>query len=192
MEQRDTHARLVYFSTCSLFDPALKDSEYIGHKRRMEDLIRSQFKNHTILRLPNVVGHTPNPHTLCNYIRDRILSGGTINVHIRACRYLMDVDMISAACTPILTDELFRGKTLNICYDQPVPVTELVAAMERLLHKKAVISEVDSGSCYEVDNHEFKRFWLSQQRMPWPSIYDWPQMLAKYYGGSETPTRGMQ
>ncbi len=188
LDQVGTPARLVYFSTCSLFDPALKDSGYIRHKVRMEELIRTRFENHTILRLPNVVGHTPNPHTLCNYIRDRILSGETINVQVKACRYLMGVDMISAVCTPLLNNDLFRGKTLNVGYDQPVPVTELVAAMEGLLNKKAVIREADSGSCYEVDNREFKHYWLSLQSMPWPGNNDWRLMLVTYYGGLATPT----
>jgi nucleoside-diphosphate-sugar epimerase len=182
LAQIGTQARLTYFSTCSLFDPELKDSGYIRHKRRMEELIRTQFKNHTILRLPNVVGHTPNPHTLCNYIRDRILAGETINVHVKACRYLMGVDRVSASCIPLLTDAFSRGKTLNVCYDQPVSVPDLVAVMEHILNKKAVIREVDSGSCYEVDNREFKQHWLVNRHTPWPGADEWPRMLAKYYG----------
>ena len=188
LEQSEVEARLVYFSTCSLFDPALKDSSYIRHKMQMEVLIQTRFKNHTILRLPNLVGSSPNPHTLCNHIRDRIQSSEQINVQIKACRYLMDVDTVSAVCTPLLTDEHFRGRTLNVCFDQPVPIPELVAAMERLLGKKARTLNVDSGSCYEVDNRDFKQYWLSQQRIPWPGADDWAQMLAKYYGGPKAAT----
>lgn len=182
LQQVGTTARLVYFSTCSLFDPTLADSGYILHKLRMEELIRDRFKEHTILRLPNVVGHSTNPHTLCNHIRDSILSGRTINVQVSACRYLMGVDMVTAACTPLLLSERSRDRSINVCFDHPVPVPELVSAMERVLHKKAVIKEVDSGSCYEVDHVEFKRYWLAHLNLPWPASDHWRSMLLKYYG----------
>lgn len=182
LQQAGTTARLVYFSTCSLFDPTLADSGYIRHKLQMEELIRARFPDHTILRLPNVVGHTPNPHTLCNYIRDQILSGRTINVQVKARRYLMDVDMVTAACSPLVLSEHARSKSINICFDHPVPVPELVKAMERVLRKKAVIKEVVSGSCYYVDHAEFKQYWHAHLNLPWPAPDHWHSMLTKYYG----------
>lgn len=87
-----TGARLVYFSTCSLFDPTLRTNPYILHKLDMEDRVRHMFPDHLILRLPNIIGRTPNPHTLCNHLRDRIVAGLPVQVHLHACRYLMDVD----------------------------------------------------------------------------------------------------
>ncbi len=189
LEQQGTRSRLVYFGTCSLFDPTLQDSGYIRHKVRMEELIRSRFVDHIILRLPNVVGHTANPHTLCNHIRDHILSGRTIHVQVKACRYLIGADTISTVCTPLLTSGSLVGRTVNVCYDRPVHIPELVSAMERLLQKKAVIQEMDSGSCYEVDNREFKQHWLSEQQTPWPDADEWIRMLARYYGEPEASAR---
>ncbi len=187
LEQRGTHARLVYFSTCSLFDPALKDSEYIGHKRRMEDLVRKYFEDHLILRLPNVVGRTPNPHTLCNFFRDRILSGETFNVQTNACRYLIDVEEVRSAWSPILSDGSFRRSTINVCFDRPAPLPELVRVMEHLLGKMAKATPVDAGSCYEVNNSDFKRIWTSTGAS-WPDPGHWASTLAKYYGGRSATT----
>ena len=189
LEQQGTLSRLVYFSTCSLFDPTLENSGYIRHKIRMEGLIQSRFEDHIILRLPNLVGHTANPHTLCNHIRDHILSGRTISVHANACRYLMGADTISTVCTPLLTSGSLVGRTVNVCYDRPVHLPELVSAMELILHKKAVIKKIDSGSCYEVDNHEFKQHWLSEQQTPWPVDDEWIRMLARYYGEPDISAR---
>lgn len=180
-QERDT-ARLVYFSTCSLFDPLLGNAGYIRHKLRMEDLIRDRFPDHLILRLPNVVGHTPNPHTLCNHIRNCILAGHTLAVQTKACRYMMGADLVAEGCTPLITAAKLRENTVNVCLDQPVPVPELVGAMEQLLHAKAKVQEVDSGSCYAVDNGTFKQSWCARAARPWPTADYWQSMLASYYG----------
>ncbi|MBP9080091.1 MAG: NAD(P)-dependent oxidoreductase [Flavobacteriales bacterium] len=182
LEQRGTKARLVYFSTCSLFDPLLGNAGYIRHKLRMEELIRQRFPDHLILRLPNVVGHTPNPHTLCNHIRNCILAGRTLAVQTKACRYIMGVDLVAEACTPLITAAKLCENTVNVCLDQPVPVPELVGAMEQLLQAKAKVQEVDSGSCYAVDNGPFKQSWRARAVRPWPTADYWRGMLASYYG----------
>lgn len=188
LEHKGTRVRLVYFSTCSLFDPALRDSGYIRHKQRMEGLVREHFEDHLILRLPNVVGRTPNPHTLCNFLRDRILGGEPFNLQISACRYLIDVEEIRTACSPLMSDDRLRSSTINVCFDRPIPLPELVQAMERILGHKAMARPVVGGSCYAVDNLEFKQYWLSLQRIPWPDADHWIRMLDKYYGGSKAPT----
>ena len=53
----------VYFSTCSIFDKTLKKSLYVKHKLEIEKLIKNNFTNYFILRLPNVIGKTKNQNT---------------------------------------------------------------------------------------------------------------------------------
>ena len=64
---------LLYFSSCGVADEHEARRPYILHKRAMEDLVRAHGGR--IVRLPQVVGRTDNPHTLTNYLRDRILRG---------------------------------------------------------------------------------------------------------------------
>lgn len=184
LQQTGTTARLVYFSTCSLFDPALQKSGYIRHKLQMEELVRSRFPDHLILRLPNVVGHTPNPHTLTNHIRNCLLSGEPLTIQTKACRYLMGVDMAATACTPLILCPAPDERTVNVCMDKPVPVPDLVEAMEALLERKAKAQPVAKGSCYEVGNTLFKRHWLATMELPWPDDDHWRTMLATYYGSA--------
>lgn len=182
LQQVGTAKRLVYFSTCSIFDPTLKGSGYIRHKLYMEELVKTRFKDHMILRLPNVVGPSANPHTLCNHLRDSIHSGRTIGLQVKACRYLIGVDMITAACSLLVTRKNFRAKTVNVCFDHPTPVPAVLMELEHLLCKKAVIDHLDAGSCYEVDNSVFKQHWLSHVDVPWPAPDHWRAILLKYYG----------
>lgn len=55
--------------------------------------------------------------------------------------------------------------------------------MERLLDKRAITRNVDAGSCYEVDNLEFKQYWLAHQSTPWPDADEWINILTRYYSG---------
>lgn len=184
LAQEGISARLVYFSTCSLHDPTLHAAGYIRHKRLMEGLIREQFADHLIIRLPNVVGHTPNPYTLTNFLRDRIMAGEPFHVQAKACRYLMDVDTVALGCPPMMTRPEYRGTTIDACLDKPVPVPQLVKAMEQLLNRQAVTTEIEAGSCYHVDNTAFKQAWSAHAGLPWPGPDQWVDVLRKYYGGA--------
>lgn len=175
-------AHLVYFSTCSLFDPALGASGYIRHKQAMEDVVRGRGPAHTIFRLPNLIGHTPNPHTLCNHLRDQLLAGAPIRLQTKACRYLMDVDAVSMACGHMIRQRAFSGQTANICFDPPVSLPALLAELERVLGRKGTPLEEERGSCYQVDNIPFRQYWTGEMGRTWPDRDHWRHVVAKYYG----------
>ena len=59
---------LVYFSSLCVF---YSDTRYSIHKREMENLVKHWFNSWTILRVGNITWGT-NPHTLINFIRDKI------------------------------------------------------------------------------------------------------------------------
>src|SRR5471030_2330378 len=54
---------LVYFSTCSINDPAESRSAYVAHKRGVEEYIRAHVEKYVIIRVSNLVGHTTNNNT---------------------------------------------------------------------------------------------------------------------------------
>ncbi|MCO6481532.1 MAG: NAD-dependent epimerase/dehydratase family protein [Flavobacteriales bacterium] len=173
--------RLVYFSTCSIYDPSLTNSPYIRHKRAMEDHVKACTPDHTIFRLPNLVGHTPNPHTLCNFLRDRIQANEPVHLQTRACRYLMDIDAVALACGHMIRNGAFWGQTVNVCIDPSAPLPQLLQEMERILGRTAHRLEEERGACYEVENASFKQFWTMEMGLPWPTGQHWQRVLAKYY-----------
>lgn len=65
--------KVVYFSTCSLYDPELKNSPYVKHKREMEALVR-QTSRHTIFRLPQVVGKILNARAESSFFYKYLLA----------------------------------------------------------------------------------------------------------------------
>src|SRR3990167_8221000 len=62
-QPKDRH--IVYFSSLSIF---YKRSKYTLHKQRMEELVKSNFKHWTIIRLGNISWGS-NPNTLINYLK---------------------------------------------------------------------------------------------------------------------------
>jgi len=63
--EQDKSKHLVYFSSLSIF---YAEGRYQIHKRQMEEIIKSNWKKYTIVRLGNI-SFGVNPHTLINYLR---------------------------------------------------------------------------------------------------------------------------
>ena len=77
---------------------------------------------------------------------------------------------------------------MNACFDRPVRLPDLVAAMELALVKKALATHVDRGACYAVDHAAFHYHWLAALSEPWPDADHWRQVIHKYYG--QAPAQG--
>jgi hypothetical protein len=63
---QDKTKHLVYFSSLSIY---YADGRYQIHKRQMEEIIKTNWKKHTIVRLGNISWGT-NPHTLINFLKN--------------------------------------------------------------------------------------------------------------------------
>jgi UDP-2-acetamido-2,6-beta-L-arabino-hexul-4-ose reductase len=69
-------SHIVYFSSLAIF---YLDSRYARHKRDMETTIKINFPKNTIIRIGNIEWGD-NPHTLINYLRDRIKNNSRYEV----------------------------------------------------------------------------------------------------------------
>lgn len=142
--------RIVYFSTCSIEDPAMRDSEYVQHKMRMENLVRERDK-YLILRLPQVAGRTPNPHTLLNYLHARIARSERFHVWGGAMRNIIDVEDVVKITLDLISTEGANAETINIASTHSSRMLDIVRAMERALDTRAVFDILDRGSGASID-----------------------------------------
>ena len=170
---------LIYFSTCSIFDPTLQDSRYILHKLEMESLI-SKTKNYLIIRLPNVVGKIGNPNTMFNFFINQIITGKNIQVAKNATRYIIDADDV-AFWTMELIKNNFHNHIINVAFPNKLRVISIINIIEDFLNVKANISMVEGGNEYEVDLSIFTDF--IYKKMPNFSLSsDYiKSILEKYY-----------
>lgn len=140
----------IYFSTCSVYDPLALNSAYVLHKLEMERLVLSHAR-YLIARLPQVAGRTNNPNTLLNHLYSKICSGGHITSWRHASRNIIDVDDVALILTAILSDPSARQLLVNIANPRSCTVMEIISAMEHAIGRRALTSEKDAGSRYEID-----------------------------------------
>lgn len=142
--------RFVYFSTCSIEDPAMRESEYVRHKVRMENLVRERA-GHLILRLPQVAGSTPNPHTLLNYLHARIARSERFHIWSGATRNIIDVEDVVKIAMDLIATEGASAETINIANPRSTMMLDIVRAMERTLDTRAIFDMLDKGSGAPID-----------------------------------------
>jgi len=98
LNQQDKNKCLFYFSSISINDMS-KNSEYLKHKKKMEQLVKSNFQNYNIIRIGNITWGT-NPNTFINYIRNKIKNGEDVEVRDEY-KYMIDKEQLI-----LLTDNL--------------------------------------------------------------------------------------
>jgi nucleoside-diphosphate-sugar epimerase len=140
----------LYFSTCSIYDKATANSDYIRHKKAMEALV-SQHPNFVIARLPNVAGVTNNPHTLLNYFSAKILGSAKLSVWKNATRNIIDMDDVVSIVAKVIEKPDLRRLIINIANARSASVMEIVHTMEVILNKQANVEALEQGGEFDID-----------------------------------------
>jgi nucleoside-diphosphate-sugar epimerase len=168
----------LYFSTCSIGDPAAQGSQYVLHKIAMEHLVRNRIR-HVILRLPQLAGATPNPHTLLNYLYARIARSERFSIWRGASRNIIDVDDVARIVVDLVTREGAFGETINIANSASSSMFEIVGALEAVLGRKAIFDIIDQGAGYAIDTDRIR---ASVLRCSIEFSGDYlPRTIRKYY-----------
>jgi len=148
----NSHGRqLVYFSTCSIYDPSMLESAYVKHKLEMESLIIQHQLLYTIFRLSNAVGNTNNTKTVVNYFIKNILDNKPFNVWKNASRNIIDIDDIFIICNEILQKGLFQNTIINIANPHNYTVPFIVETIEKHFGVKSNYTLTDKGDSPHID-----------------------------------------
>jgi nucleoside-diphosphate-sugar epimerase len=169
---------VVYFSTCSVDDPESAGTPYVRHKREMEALVRNH-PGHLVLRLPQVVGRTPNPHTLLNYLHARIARGERFSLWGRAQRNVIDCDDVRTIAVALI-DGGVRAETVNVANAASYPILDIVGTLERVCRGHAVYDVVDRGGAWRIDVSRMMPF-ADRAGVRFGEGY-LERVLRKYYG----------
>lgn len=141
--------KLIYFSTCSIYDASKKASPYVMHKLTIEKIIAEQHSNFIIFRVGNAVGRGGNPNTLINFLKSSILSENKLTIHNNARRILIGTDDIASFVGKYIND--FNHEIINLAYPYQYSLPEILSALEDHLGKKANYESVDEGSFYNIE-----------------------------------------
>jgi nucleoside-diphosphate-sugar epimerase len=139
----------VYFSTYSIADPSMQQKAYILHKIKMEELIAKTAKKYCIIRTSNLVGDTPNPNTIANYLTQKVRSGEPFEGwNIK--RNLLDVAHLCAMTHSFILQKK-ENQTIYLVSPISYSVLDIVVCLERILQKKANYTIVEKGANFEID-----------------------------------------
>ena len=172
---------LIYFSTCSLDDPAAQDSRYVIHKRAMEQLV-AQRPRHLIVRLPQLAGRTPNPHTLLNYLHARISRSERFTVFRGAQRNIIDVDDVAAIVSELVREGAC-AEIINVACTHNVAIFDIVRCTEEVVGHCAVFDIIDAGAGYAIDTARIGAA-LGRCGVAFPADY-LRRTLEKYYASHD-------
>ena len=145
--------KFIYFSTCSLLDGS-KQTPYINHKIKVEEIIKSRSNNYLIFRLPIVIGLSDNKNTFFNAIKNKIINKETITVQENISRYIIDVDDLSNNL-PLFIDSKDNNKIINVCFDNREFVKNLIFIMEEYIGYSTQKIFQDMPKNLEIDNDYF-------------------------------------
>jgi nucleoside-diphosphate-sugar epimerase len=159
-DARSSALRVVYFSGAGALyghwekpaserSPVEPRSAYGRHQVLCEAIVAAAGVPFLIVRLPNVVGGSANPHQLVPSLVAQIVSG-VVRVQKSALRDLVD----AAALGPII-DELLSASperdTVNLATGVSTNVTDIVAEICAILGESPAIVSQDGGEPQRFD-----------------------------------------
>lgn len=153
-ETLTTHpnAHLLYFSTCSVYDPAERDSAYCHHKLHIESLIQAASNHFTIFRVSQILGRSSNPNTLINFLLQAIIARQHFELWEYAYRNIIGLDDVAHIVDYVLQHQLFQNEIVNLACPHNLSVREIVHAVEQHTGLQAQYSLVPKGAGnYTID-----------------------------------------
>lgn len=171
--------KIVYFSTCSIDDVDLQETEYVRHKINMEDLIKSNADRYTIFRLSNLAGTSNNQNTILNFLYLHITKSKTFELWKNSERNIIDVEDVYRTVDHILKNNLFLNQVINIANVKNYPVVYMIKCIEDFTNKKAVFSEKEMGHSFNIDITNVRPIY-KLLKIEFTKNY-LPYLLEKYY-----------
>jgi nucleoside-diphosphate-sugar epimerase len=148
--------RLVYFSTCSIYDASMRTTPYVIHKKQMEELILANHREYMIFRLSNPAGKTGNSNTVFNFFIKNILEKQPFEVWKNASRNIIDIDDMCLLCNEILQQKLFLNTIINIANPKNYSVPYIIIEMEKHFGIKGNYKLVDTGDGPHIDTTQIE------------------------------------
>jgi nucleoside-diphosphate-sugar epimerase len=149
----------------------------------MEQLVR-QRERHLVLRLPQLAGYTPNPHTLLNHLYARIVRSERFSIWSGATRNIIDVDHVARVVVELVVCEKVCGETINVANRHSYAIFEIVKSMEEVVGHPAIFDIIERGAGYTIDTDRIQAA-LHRCGLSFPEDY-LLRVIRKYYGHNDS------
>jgi nucleoside-diphosphate-sugar epimerase len=142
---------LVYFSTCSFYDPEEMNSRYVQHKKEIEDLIQTSHPHYYIFRASNVSGRSGNPNTILNFFVYHIIHAINFDLWVNTTRNLIDIDDMFRVVNHLLQKKILANSIINIANPFNYTVLDIVKTIETFLGIQASFIPIQKGGNFSID-----------------------------------------
>ena len=109
------------------------------NKLKIENILKNQFENYIIIRLPQIIGKNKNKNTLTNSIYNSFLNNKKFIIWKDSVRNLIDIDDINKILEKYFKKYNYKSsnkKIINIFNPRSIPVLELLQIFTKLLGKR--------------------------------------------------------
>lgn len=157
--QRYPEKKLIYFSTCSMYDNYFKNNAYTLHKLNMEAVIENSSIDFIVFRLPQVLGSN-NKSQLIGFLFDRIKTNKHFDLY-DVERNIIDISDVSSAVSYIINNDLFSRKKINIANPRNIKVIDLVKKIETIYNWTGRYNVIKKSGQFDIDTTDIKPIFLS-------------------------------
>lgn len=147
--EKEKGKKLIYFSTCSMYDKYFKNNAYTEHKLNMEKKIQELSKNYMIFRLPQVLGLN-NKYQLMGFLYQKIKNNEEFEL-FNIERNIIDIKDVKIIIDFIIKNNLFKNKIINVANKNNIKVIDLVKILEKLLGKQGNYKIIDKIGSFNID-----------------------------------------
>ncbi len=138
--------KLIYFSTCSVYDVSRRKDTYIEFKLKIEKFITNTLSSYVIFRVGNVVARGGNPNTLINYLTTSIINKKQFTMFSDAKRYLIGIDDVVRFIKNY--QDRLHNKIIDLYFPYQYSILELTKRLEDILDKTAIYESKEIGYKY--------------------------------------------
>lgn len=185
LEQYASADLFVYFGTCSANGLAARTSRYVKHKLTMEGIVTAHSR-FLILRLPQVAGHSENPHTLLNYTFNRVSRSERFQIWASARRSIIDVDDAARIAARLASDGVHRER-IDVANPSDTAILDIVHVMAQVVGKPPIYDVLQGGEAHPT-NTERMRNVAERCGVVFDNGY-LERVIRKYYGGRVSAVR---
>ena len=169
----------IYFSSCDIECPKVRESLYYQHKAKMEEIVKNSAKKFYIFRLPQVVGDGGNSKTLINFFIQNILERKEFSLFVGTYKNILDIDDAYEICHYILKHNLYKNETVNIINNFYFKIEDIINKIEIFLRGKAIFKPVTNKNFCKYTNTVSEKI-ISNINIDFNEEYI-ERLLAKYY-----------
>lgn len=172
--------KVIYFSTCSVYDVSMIDNYYVKHKLNMESLVKEYCSSYIIFRVSNVVGKLGNSNTLINYFVKAVANNIKIDIWKNAERNIIDIEDVKY----IVESKINLGvenRIVNVAVRKSELVTEILHQIELYLNKNSTTNIILKGSSLDIDTEEIKEELFVIESKKGKGLKYISNLLDKYY-----------